>query len=50
MVKEADAVIAIWDGESKGTRSSIDFAWNEKKLVYIMKIPADKINLKKYSY
>lgn len=33
MVKEADALIAIWDGESKGTQHSIQLA--EKKAIPI---------------
>ena len=36
MVKEADAVIAIWDGTSKGTKSSIDFAKKENKPIFVL--------------
>jgi hypothetical protein len=38
MVKEADAVIAIWDKKSKGTKSSIDFARKENKPLYVLEI------------
>lgn len=36
MVKVADAVIAIWDGKSKGTKSTIEFAKRENKPLYIL--------------
>lgn len=35
MVKIADAVIAIWDGQSKGTKSSIDFTKKAAKPLFI---------------
>lgn len=35
MASYADALIAIWDGKSKGTRSMIDEALREKLEVYV---------------
>jgi len=35
IVEYADKVIAFWDGESKGTKSSIDLATKELKLLSI---------------
>lgn len=37
MVRAADAVIAIWDGVSRGTRSSIDFAKKEGKPCFVQR-------------
>jgi len=35
MVKAGDAVIAVWDGKSRGTRSTIEYANAEKKPVKV---------------
>jgi predicted Rossmann-fold nucleotide-binding protein len=35
MVDYADAVIAIWDGRSRGTKSTIDYAKHKNKPLYI---------------
>ena len=35
MVDTADAVIAIWDGVSRGTKHSIDYARKQGKEVFI---------------
>lgn len=35
MVEAADAVIAIWDGKSRGTKHSIDFARGSGKPVFV---------------
>lgn len=35
MAEEADALIAIWDGESKGTKHMIDIARNKKLKIYV---------------
>lgn len=37
MVGKADAVIAIWDGESRGTKHSIDYATSQGKKVFVLK-------------
>ncbi len=40
IVEKADLIIAIWDGKSKGTKSTIDYAMklNKKIDLYIVKI------------
>ena len=38
IIHTCDAVIVFWDGESKGTKSSISFAGKEKKQVTIIDI------------
>ena len=38
MVKAADAVIAIWDGQGKDTKSSTDFSGKENKPFYVLKM------------
>ncbi len=40
IVEKADLIIAIWDGESKGTKSAIDYAkeLNKKINLYILNI------------
>lgn len=38
MAKHADALIAIWDGESRGTRNMIETATKKGLKVYIKKI------------
>jgi hypothetical protein len=38
MVDYTDAVIAIWDGKSRGTKSTIDYARSKGKPVYIHRI------------
>lgn len=35
MAKQADALIAVWDGKSKGTKHMIDHAIGEGLIVYI---------------
>lgn len=37
IVKDADIVIAFWDGVSKGTKHSIDLAKKQNKIVEIIK-------------
>lgn len=36
MVREADEVWAFWDGESKGTKHSIDLALHHKKHLHVV--------------
>lgn len=43
MVEEADAVIAVWDGKSRGTKYTIDYAKEQGKPVYIYKARARHI-------
>ena len=38
MSKHADALLAIWDGESKGTKHMIDIATKANLKVYIYKV------------
>lgn len=38
MVEACDAVIAIWDGKSKGTKFTIDYAKKKGKEVFIKQI------------
>lgn len=35
IVESSDYVIAFWDGKSRGTKSSIDYARKQNKMVYI---------------
>ena len=35
MAKYADALIAVWDGESRGTKHMIELMLSEKKPVYV---------------
>lgn len=35
MVNYADALIVIWDGESKGTKSTIEFAKNKGLKIFM---------------
>lgn len=35
IVDEADGVIAVWDGESRGTKFTIDYAYKQKKLLLL---------------
>jgi len=37
MVGAADAVIAVWDGESRGTKHSIDYARLQGKQVFVLR-------------
>lgn len=37
MVGAAEAVIAVWDGESPGTKHSIDYATAQGKHVFVLK-------------
>lgn len=41
IVDEADEVIAVWDGESRGTKFTIDYAYQKKKLL-LLKIVCPK--------
>lgn len=36
MVGTADAVIAVWDGKSPGTKHSIDYATSQGKQVFVL--------------
>lgn len=36
LVKMADKVLVIWDGESKGTKYTIDFAERERKNIVVV--------------
>jgi hypothetical protein len=38
IIKNSDAVIAFWDGNSPGTKSSIDLSKNQNKLLKIVYI------------
>ena len=42
MANYADALIAIWDGKSKGTKMMIDIAKKKGLKVYIYKVENDK--------
>ena len=42
IVKNCDAVLAIWDGESKGTTYTINKAKREKKKVMVVSLKAAK--------
>lgn len=42
IVDEADMVIAIWDGQSKGTKHSIDYAKSKGKKIDIFKLTIGK--------
>lgn len=35
MAKQADALVAVWDGESRGTKHMIDIARKEGLEVYV---------------
>lgn len=37
IINEADIVIAFWDGESKGTKNSIDIAQKYNKKIIVVK-------------
>lgn len=41
MAKSADALVALWDGKSKGTKHMIDIANRENLAVYIHRIDND---------
>ena len=38
MGRDAEALIAIWDGQSAGTKNMIDFMHKQRKPVYVMKL------------
>lgn len=40
IVRQAEAVVAFWDGKSKGTRSTIEMAAEARKLVRVF-VPAE---------
>lgn len=46
IVNSCDHLVAIWDGVSKGTRNTIDFAVRLNKMVTVFLVKNDKI--KKY--
>ena len=37
IINYADIIVAIWDGKSKGTKSLIEYAQNDKKEIIIIK-------------
>ena len=37
MVDAVEAVIAVWDGESRGTKHSIDYATSQRKRVSVLR-------------
>lgn len=37
MVDTVEAVIAVWDGESRGTKHSIDYATSQGKPVFVLR-------------
>lgn len=39
MVEDADIIVAFWDGESKGTKMTIDYAKEKGKPVYVVMYP-----------
>lgn len=41
IVKNCDVVVAFWDGESKGTKNTIDLAKEAGKKVYIVMFPGE---------
>lgn len=41
IVKNCDVVVAFWDGESKGTKITIDLAKEAGKKVYIVMFPGE---------
>lgn len=43
MVKMCDRVVAIWDGKSKGTKHTIDFAKKHDKPIEIHIIPNEEL-------
>lgn len=46
IISEADEVIAIWDGDSKGTKNSIDQAKRQNKLLHLYTINDHGIYMK----
>lgn len=45
IVDKSDFVIAIWDGKSKGSLISINYAKNNNKPVYVWLVEADQFRL-----
>lgn len=43
MVGKADAMIAIWDGKSRGTKHSIDYARSYGKQVFVYPHPPEQV-------
>lgn len=41
IVKNCDVVVAFWDGESKGTKNTIDLAKEAGKKVYVVMFPGE---------
>lgn len=41
IIKNCDVVVAFWDGESKGTKITIDLAKEAGKKVYIVMFPGE---------
>jgi len=42
IVENADIIVAFWDGESKGTKMTIDYAKEKGKPVYVVMYPNEK--------
>lgn len=38
IINAADVVIAFWDGQSKGTKSALDYARQQKKVIIVEKV------------
>lgn len=47
IVNACDILIAIWDGKSKGTKFTIDFALKEGKTVKVYEIKTEEVQSKK---
>jgi hypothetical protein len=45
IVENADVVVAFWDGESPGTKSSINLAKKKNKKLLVKLLPSDEITL-----
>lgn len=43
IVNNSDIVLAFWDGVSKGTKNSIDFAKKQNKILFVVYTKNDKI-------
>lgn len=42
IVEEAEFVVAFWDYESKGTKSTIDLAIKSEKLIYVIGVKSER--------
>lgn len=45
MVDEADLVVAFWDGESRGTKYTIDYARKQDKTIVIFATDGNEIHI-----